>query len=86
MATDFTSFTVIILEIASDHLPPTSFTRTIELLILTIYLAKSIAVNNKIDEENANSSKPKFVNDSESLTEISEPKIAPIDPPAMIKP
>ena len=34
--------------------------------------------------EKANNSRPKFVKDSDSLTEISEPKIAPRAPPAII--
>ena len=54
--------------------------------MFTIYLASNIAENNKIEEEKANNSRPKFVKDSDSLTDISDPKIAPRDPPAIIKP
>ena len=73
-------------EIASDHCPPTFWARTILSLVFTIYLASRIAKNNKAADEKANNSRPKFVKDSDSLTEISEPKIAPRDPPAIIKP
>ena len=86
IAIDLTSFMVIIFEIASDHPPPTLSTRTMLLFIFTIYRAKSIAKNNKIEEEKANNSRPKFVKDSDSLTEISDPKMAPKDPPAIINP
>ena len=54
--------------------------------MFTIYLANSIAENNKTDEEKANNSRPKFVKDSDSLIDISDQKIAPRDPPAIIKP
>ena len=80
------SLVLIILFIASDHLPPTFSDRFEVLLELAIYIAITIAQNNKIDADNTKNSKPEFVNDLDNLTDISEPKIAPREPPAIIKP
>ena len=80
------SLTVIILFIASDQLPPTFEDKFEFLFELEIYIAINIAQKSKIDADNTKNSKPEFVNESDNLTDISEPKMAPKDPPAIINP
>tara|TARA_Y100000741_G_scaffold342495_1_gene305538 strand:+ start:47 stop:202 length:156 start_codon:yes stop_codon:yes gene_type:complete len=49
-------------------------------------IASSIAKNNNIAEDMLKNSRPKSLKEFENLFEISEPKSAPNDPPAIIIP
>jgi hypothetical protein len=86
IAIALTSLTEIILLNASDQLPPTFSVRFEDFIELTIYIATNIARNSKNEEDKINNSKPESVNDSDNLIAISDPKIAPNEPPAIIKP
>ena len=43
-------------------------------------------IKSNYEEDKINNSKPESVNDSDNLIAISDPKIAPNEPPAIIKP
>jgi hypothetical protein len=74
------------LDIASDHFPPTFLERLEVLFKLSICIATIMAASNSNDADITKNSRPEFVKEFDNLTEISEPKIAPNEPPAMINP
>ena len=53
---------------------------------LVIFIANNIAKNNKIAADNVKNSKPYSSKEFENLFDISEPNIAPREPPAIITP
>ena len=71
--------------IGSSAVPPTLVIEFTELLVLKIYIAKSIAKKSNIDD--AKTKTPiHYFKRIENLIANSDPKIAPTEPPAIINP
>ena len=80
------SLFVMIFLIGSKLLPPTFSDKLIEWVELKIYIARNMASNNSTEADNTNNSNPVLTKDSDNLMASSDPKIAPIEPPAIMNP